>query len=244
MRNPKWHRDEILLALDLYFDDERGSIDTNNPKVIELSSVLNSLPLFTDRPDADRFRNPNGVSLKLSNFLAIDPAYHGKGMNSYSRLDEEMFNKFVGNKQQLRAIANEIRSVSKNATLIKELYKVEDDEITKDDGVVEGQIMYKLHKIIERDYSIIFKKKKHILARDGYLDCEACTFNFERFYGPFGKGYIECHHRMPLFKIKAETKTTLEDLALVCSNCHRMLHKSIDTLTVEDLKMKIKYDRT
>lgn len=244
MRNPKWHRDEILLALDLYFDKDRGSIDTNNPNIIELSHFLNRLPIFPDRPDAKRFRNPNGVSLKLSNFLAIDPSYAGKGMEGYSQLDELIFNEFAGNKEKLRAIAREIRSVSANDTLLQKINKIEDDEVTKDDSVIEGQILYKLHKVIERDSSIVFKKKKQILARDGYLDCETCTFNFERFYGPFGKGYIECHHRMPLFKIKAETKTTLEDLALVCSNCHRMLHKSIDTLTVEDLKMKIKYDRT
>lgn len=34
MRNPKWHRDEIILALNLYFDQERGSIDGKNEKLI------------------------------------------------------------------------------------------------------------------------------------------------------------------------------------------------------------------
>jgi hypothetical protein len=37
-RNPKWHRDEIILALDLYLDKERGSIDKSNPKIIELQN--------------------------------------------------------------------------------------------------------------------------------------------------------------------------------------------------------------
>ena len=53
MRNPKWHRDEIILALDLYFSADRGSIDDKNKKIIELSRVLNKLPLFPDRPDEE-----------------------------------------------------------------------------------------------------------------------------------------------------------------------------------------------
>lgn len=51
MRNPKWNRDEIILALDLYFDKERGSIDANNSKIIELSNLLNSLSIFENKPD-------------------------------------------------------------------------------------------------------------------------------------------------------------------------------------------------
>lgn len=61
VRNPKWHRDEIILALDLYFDVNRGSIDARNPKVIALSETLNKLPLFSIRPDEKRFRNPWSV---------------------------------------------------------------------------------------------------------------------------------------------------------------------------------------
>ena len=106
---PKWHRDEIILALDLYFRDDRGSIDKSNDKIIELSTVLNKLPLFPDRPDAEKFRNPNGVTLKLSNFLALDGNYGGKGMQSYSKLDSEVFTEFAQDRMRLKAIANEIR---------------------------------------------------------------------------------------------------------------------------------------
>ena len=67
MRNPKWHRDEIMLALELYFRIEPGQIHARNPEIIELSEVLNSLPIHKDRPDEVKFRNPNGVGLKLSN---------------------------------------------------------------------------------------------------------------------------------------------------------------------------------
>lgn len=35
------------------------------PEVIELSALPNALPIHTTRPDAEKFRNPNGVALKL-----------------------------------------------------------------------------------------------------------------------------------------------------------------------------------
>src|SRR5687767_6389498 len=111
MRNPKWHRDEIILALDLYFLKDRGSIDRSNPKVIELSEILNRLPLFPNRPDVEKFRNPNGVALKLANFLSFDPNYEGKGMESGSKLDAEVFSEFFRDKSRLHNIANEIKKI-------------------------------------------------------------------------------------------------------------------------------------
>lgn len=109
VRNLKWHRDEIILAPDLYFNVNRGSIDARNPKVTALSETLNKLPLFSIRPDEKRFRNPNGVSLKLSNFQAIDPDYMGKGMEAYSKLDKKLFDEFHNDRQRLRQIAHQIR---------------------------------------------------------------------------------------------------------------------------------------
>lgn len=65
-------RDELILALDLYFrhSDARGRGD--HPEVVALSDLLNQLPIH---PVADReadFRNPNGVAMKLGNFQALD----------------------------------------------------------------------------------------------------------------------------------------------------------------------------
>jgi hypothetical protein len=73
MRNPDWYEDEVILALHLYFDPARGQIGAKNPRIIELSRVLRSLPHVRNRPDPDKFRNVNGVSRKLANFLAADP---------------------------------------------------------------------------------------------------------------------------------------------------------------------------
>ncbi|GBL35324.1 hypothetical protein EMGBS15_09190 [Filimonas sp.] len=243
MKNPKWHRDEIILTLDLYFDKERGAISNNNPKLIEVSEILNDLPLFPNRPDELKFRNINGVKLKLGNFMAIDPDYKGKGMEGGSKLDKLVFDEYYYQRDKLKKIANEIRAITRDTEIKQKIYSVEEDEMSITDSVMEGQVLYKLHKVRERDTNIIKSKKEQHYLLFGQLSCEACVFEFESFYGPLGKGYIECHHRTPLASLELATLTKLDDLALVCSNCHRMLHRSNEFLSIEDLKMKIKYDR-
>jgi 5-methylcytosine-specific restriction enzyme A len=243
MRNPKWHRDEIILALDLYFSPTRGTIDVKNPNIIELSKVLNSLPLFYNKPDEDRFRNANGVALKLSNFLPFDSNYAGKGMTRGSKLDKEVFYEFLDKKVELHAIASEVKKVVADSDLRDEISHIEEDDTTLNDNIVEGQVLYKLHKFRERNKEVVKRKKDQALALDGKLACEACIFVFEEFYGSIGSGFIECHHLLPLSKLKVTSVTTLDSLSLVCSNCHRMLHRGIDVLSVEDLKMMIRYQR-
>ena len=43
-----------------------------------------------------------------------------------------------------------------------------------------------------------------------------------------GDGFIEVHHLAPLFSDSQPRRTTLDDLLLVCSNCHRMIHRTKD----------------
>ena len=236
MRPPRWHRDEIILALDLYFTIEPKEMDNKNPKVIELSELLNKLPIHKDKSESQKFRNPNGVGLKLSNFKAIDPDYDGKGMSSYSKMDKEVFFEFKGKNKELNSIANQIKTTILNKKINQKLYQIQIEEDDKSLSVREGKVIYKLHKLRERDSKINKKKKDRYFQENGKLDCEVCGFDFYETYGDLGKGFIEAHHRVPLSEIDGETITKLDDLALVCPNCHKMLHKGIDTLSVKDLK--------
>jgi 5-methylcytosine-specific restriction protein A len=126
-----------------------------------------------------------------------------------------------------------------NTTLNLKLYQIPDEAEEKDYIFKEGKVLYKLHKYHERDTKLILFKKNNHLKKYGSLDCEACTFNFQVKYGDLGFGYIECHHKTPLSQYENVQKTTLDDLALVCSNCHRMLHRQLDVMNVEKLKFLI-----
>jgi 5-methylcytosine-specific restriction protein A len=238
MRNPPWQRDEVILALDLYFDKEIGPIDSKNPKIIDLSNHLNRLPILSQKKNEKTFRNPNGVALKLSNFKAIDPNYSGKGMQSHSKLDEECFFEFNNDLDRLRKIAQEIRNVLEFESLLNNVSKIEDDELLEGDSVKEGRILYKMHKVRERNREIIEKKKKKVLKEKGTLNCEACDLNFEEKYGQLGKGFIECHHIIPLSNFEVNKDTRLDDLALLCSNCHKMIHKDSNSYSIEEFKQK------
>jgi 5-methylcytosine-specific restriction protein A len=93
-----------------------------------------------------------------------------------------------------------------------------------DVSVVEGRALLRLHKVAERKPAVVLAKKRAVLAAASRLVCEACGFDFASVYGPLGDGFAECHHRLP-FAAAGERRTELEDLAVVCANCHRMLHR-------------------
>ena len=237
MRNPKWDRDEVILALDLYYRLESAKMVTSNPEVIELSEILNRLPIHINRPDSEKFRNENGVNLKLGNFKHYDPDYAGKGLKGGSKLDKAVLNEFYGKREDLKEIANKIKVTVANSSVVNKLYNIPNEEDDDLHSVKEGKVIYKLHKLRERDPKINKKKKDIYFKQYNKLNCEVCDFDFYREYGEIGKFFIEAHHRVPLSEICGESKTKLKDLALVCSNCHRMLHRGID---IPELKNKIK----
>ena len=54
-------------------------------------------------------------------------------------------------------------------------------------------------------------------------------------YGSLGESFIECHHTVPIATIDQDHETKLEELALLCSNCHRMIHAAPELLRLEQL---------
>jgi 5-methylcytosine-specific restriction protein A len=68
--------------------------------------------------------------------------------------------------------------------------------------------------------------------------CQVCAFDFEKAYGPLGHQYIEAHHLTPFSELDERPKKIdpATDYAVVCSNCHRMLHRRLPPLTPAELK--------
>ena len=105
----------------------------------------------------------------------------------------------------------------------------------------EGRRIERLHKSRERSPRVVSEaKKRHARTHNGKLPCEICGFDFRKVYGDRGRHFIEAHHKVPLNMLEEgqHWEATVDDLALVCANCHRMLHKNPYS-TVEDLKARL-----
>ncbi len=82
---------------------------------------------------------------------------------------------------------------------------------------------------------ILRKRKTHSARKAGKpIACEVCEFDFAVVYGERGRDCCEVHHRTPLHE-SGKTITRLEDLAILCANCHRMIHRYTPWLAVEEL---------
>lgn len=100
----------------------------------------------------------------------------------------------------------------------------------------EGGIRVGISRTIERSARL----RQEALDIHGYK-CQVCSFDFELTYGKWGKEFAEVHHIKPLSKLKGEKQETnpKTDLAVLCANCHRMVHRKKGiTLSLEELKMK------
>ncbi len=98
----------------------------------------------------------------------------------------------------------------------------QDDELLPS---LEGQIQLRLHKVRERDSKLRNKAVESFIREKGGVFCEVCKFSFEDKYGTLGKGFIEVHHLKPISEYEEGDVTSIENLKLVCSNCHRMIHR-------------------
>jgi 5-methylcytosine-specific restriction protein A len=71
-------------------------------------------------------------------------------------------------------------------------------------------------------------------SQSGKLKCEVCDFDFEDVYGTLGKSFCEVHHKTPISANEIEVETKLEDLAIICSNCHRIIHRTKPMLNLNE----------
>ena len=110
-------------------------------------------------------------------------------------------------------------------------------DITQDDlSFSEGRERLKKHIVRERNHQVITLAKQKSLEKNGTLCCEVCGFDFEKQYGTIGKNFIEGHHIKPISQMVPGEKTKVEDIVLLCSNCHSMIHRKKPWLTKSQLQ--------
>lgn len=98
----------------------------------------------------------------------------------------------------------------------------------------EGRAVLRMHLRRERSRKLIQDFKASLRS----FRCEACGDDMEKLYGKLGAGFIEAHHRIPVSEMKEGQATSLADLAALCPNCHRMIHRA-GLMSVEALAAHI-----
>jgi 5-methylcytosine-specific restriction protein A len=91
------------------------------------------------------------------------------------------------------------------------------------------------HYRIDRSRAIRRAKIEEFSCQYGAVYCENCAFDFFQRYGERGRDFIEVHHKIPLAALLPNVVTYLSDLLLLCSNCHRMVHRRRPNLSPQEL---------
>jgi 5-methylcytosine-specific restriction protein A len=116
--------------------------------------------------------------------------------------------------------------------VLADLPATSDPEV--EEAAREGRALLLLHLRRERSPKLREKKINEVVAKRGCLECEVCGFDFERTYGERGIRYAEVHYVTPLH-VSSPVNTRLEDLAILCANCHRMIHRGTHWLSPAEL---------
>jgi predicted restriction endonuclease len=120
MTRKNWERQELLLAINLYFKTPFGKIHNRNPQIIKLSKLLD--------------RTPSAVSWKLVNFASFDPSLKKRGIKGAthaSKLDKEVWNEFFKDWNALPFESEKLLAKA-NHTTIEKLNHIVENELPKE----------------------------------------------------------------------------------------------------------------
>lgn len=214
--NPRWTREETILALELYFRCEGRVPSKNDERVIELSETLRKHPFHKESSENPTFRNTDGVVFKLMNLRA---ASTGKGLTHVSNMDKEIWAEFGNEPDYVKQLAQKIRDLIAIPSA--------SEESDSEEEFSEGGLLTRQHRTRERNRSV---RKKLIQARreKGLLECEMCGFKPNVSDKELEESVFEAHHIVPLAQLD-KSSTKLKDMALLCANCHRLIHRAIST---------------
>ncbi|GLU34028.1 HNH endonuclease [Trinickia caryophylli] len=212
--NPNWTREETILALDLYFELDGKIPSGADERVKALSELLRRFPYHAAASKKASFRNPDGVAFKLQNLRQIAT---GKGLGNVSETDRAVWAEFGASPEAVKSTANSIRA----GVVAMEVA----DTFAPDTEFAEGRIVSELHSRREREPKL---RERLLSARRGRgkLFCEMCGEPPPAANAALKESHFEVHHIVPLSYAGARI-TRLADVALLCANCHRLLHRAI-----------------
>lgn len=202
---------------------------------IELQEIVAALTLLGGQAQAKHIKD------KVTEIRGGMPAHYGRSHSYRETIQKkiedhcpESSNWNPSNEQVFQRVS---RGVYKLLTQATEQYpnhaprnELEDqvaadlDALAEEESGTEGGKKVRLVAYFERNQYL----RTAAISLHGTI-CKACGFNFEAVYGERGKNYIEVHHIVPISSLpEPATISVKEDLTVLCSNCHRMIHRKRD----------------
>lgn len=176
----------------------------------------------------ETFRNPDGVAFKLQNLHKVAT---GKGLGNVSQTDRAVWAEFSRKPEEVDQVSQLIRA---SPIIVESQHDIMDSE--SEEEFFEGRLLTEFHKKKERHPGVRTKllasRRKH-----GPLVCDMCFRKAKTDEPKFEDAIFEAHHLLPM-AMAMERRTRLKDMALLCANCHRLLHRAISLnkrwLTIKD----------
>jgi 5-methylcytosine-specific restriction protein A len=226
-----WEREELVLAGDLVVRNGWRQLLATDPRAGELSALLRRLPLHAVQDRDPQFRSVGSVVRKTADIATNRPGHHGRPTRG-GAATRRFIAELLTEPDRIHRLAESFREAEAHGDFTSLTRPVPEED---DDGAHEGRLLIRRHVSYERDRKLRQRKLEAAQRAGGPIACEVCGFDFGHTYGDRGDGYIECHHIVPLH-VSGHGKTRLADLALLCANCHRMIHARVPWLTPMELQ--------
>lgn len=175
-----------------------------------------------------------GNVMKMHSSLSSTLVGLGKGLSSVFEIEDkslldELLKSVENPSGGAIAFGRQVKNLDLKKAFIKHYSSYLDicRERTIPDITIQDEEDYLEGQMKEIKY---FRRKRNKALRDECIRkygciCYVCQFDFEKYYGERGKGYIEVHHLKPMANYDDEHTITVDDLRPLCSNCHSMIHK-------------------
>ena len=139
MANELWTREELILAIKLYCELPFGRMHKGNPEVIKLGELIG--------------RTPSAVAYKLVNFASFDHSLKSRGirgMKHTSKLDEEIWEEFYNDWEELAYVSAKLYSEWKKKPL-ERLYDINENELPKEEKERERIVKTRVNQAFFRN---------------------------------------------------------------------------------------------
>lgn len=202
---------------------------------IELQEIVSALTLLGGQAQAKHIKD------KVTELRGGMPAHYGRPHSyretiqkkiedhcpqsaNWNQTNEDIFTRVSRGIYRLSTGATEKTPNNSIFSTLEKQVTADLEALTEEESGTEGGKKLRLVNYFERNPTL----RATAISLHG-TSCKSCGFNFEAVYGEHGKNYIEVHHLVPISTLlEPTTINAKEDLTVLCSNCHRMLHRKRD----------------